>query len=128
MRQVSAWFSLTENRRIKINTLKHINGGFLSWLGTFSSLVSLCYVLQYRVMENIVIFLRVNKRFLKDTYLFPSGYYWLGWVFSISCFLIQFSLSLFCNGLGFIVDKLYLIFCLLIVFVFDAVIFIMRNK
>jgi len=41
-------------------------------------------------MENIVMFLRVHKTFLKDTYLFPR----LGWVFNVSV----------------IVDKLYFIF------------------
>jgi len=80
-------------------------------------------------MENIVMFLRVHKRFLKDTYLFPSVYHRFGWVFNISCFLVQFSLSFFCNGLGFIVDKLYFIVCLLNVsVVFDSDLLILRYK
>jgi hypothetical protein len=41
-------------------------------------------------------FLRVHKKCLKDTYLFLSV--WLGWVFNISCFLV---------------DKLCFIVCLL---------------
>jgi hypothetical protein len=51
----------TENCRIKINTLKHRNGLSLFELGTFSNLACLCYVLQYCVMENIVMFLRVPQ-------------------------------------------------------------------
>jgi hypothetical protein len=73
-------------------------------------------------------FLRVEKRCLKDTYLFLIFFHRLGWFFCISCFLVQFSLSFYCNGLEFIVDRLCFICCLLIVsFIFDAVIFL-REK
>jgi hypothetical protein len=56
-------------------------------------------------------FFRVHTRFVKDTYLFPSVYHRLGWIFRISRVLVQFSLSFICKDRGFIVDKLYVIFC-----------------
>jgi hypothetical protein len=59
-------------------------------------------------------FLRVHKRFLKDTYFFPSVSIRLGWVFNISYFLV---------------DKLCFIACLLNVsVVFDTDDLILRNK
>ena len=74
-------------------------------------------------------FFRVHTRFVKDTYLFPSVYHRLGWIFRISRVLVQFSLSFFCKGRGFIVDKRYFIFCLLNVsVVFGSDILMLRYK
>ena len=74
-------------------------------------------------------FLRVHTRFLKDTYLFHSVSLRLGWIFRISRVLVQFSVSFFCKGRGLMVDKLYVIFCLLnFAVVFDSNILMLRYK